>query len=132
MSYEVYTHEYVGVINHIALYIETTPGSDSQPASGLKYHVVGTILQGMTYQREDTPDPVTVPTYIPDTKKRIGSIAIEDMKRFEGECCEVVPPPASQVFLNGKRKDPSKPLYRCGQWLRDVIDLAFEKGIFSD
>ncbi|KAL4935220.1 hypothetical protein BDV06DRAFT_207430 [Aspergillus oleicola] len=63
MSYEVYTAEYIGQPNHVAIYIETQPSADEQTRSGLMYHVVGNILQGMTCQKRDTKDPLLSATY---------------------------------------------------------------------
>ncbi|KOC14720.1 hypothetical protein AFLA70_740g000270 [Aspergillus flavus AF70] len=131
MSYEVYTAEYIGQPNHVAIYIETQPSADEQTRNGLMYHVVGNILQGMTYQKRDTKDPLLSATYVAHTKKKIGTIKSGNLTRFETECCNVIAPPGPQVTLGGKRKDPSKPLYRCNHWLDDVIKLAFQKGILG-
>lgn len=131
MSYEVYTAESLGQPNHIAIYIETQPGERAENREGILYHVVGTILQGMTYQKREEKDPELSVEYVPNTKKKIGAIAIEDLEKFERECCMAVAPPGPQVKLNGKPKDPSKPLYRCNHWLDDVIRLAFQKDIFK-
>jgi len=131
MSYEVYTAEYIGQPNHVAIYIETQPSTNEQTRNGLMYHVVGNILQGMNYQKRDSKDPLLSATYVAHTKKKIGTIAIGNLARFEPECCNAIAPPGPQVTLNGKRKDPSKPLYRCNHWLDDVISLAFQKGIFK-
>ncbi|RAL03165.1 uncharacterized protein BO80DRAFT_423137 [Aspergillus ibericus CBS 121593] len=132
MSYPVYTTEEIGERNHIAIYIETVPDAAPQAIRGRLYHVVGTILMGMTYAPRDTPDPETIPGHVPGSKKKIATIAKDDLIRFEQECCEVVPPPTAQVTISGKRLDPSKPLYRCGGWIEDVKKMAFEKGIFKD
>ncbi|KAF7590396.1 hypothetical protein BBP40_002897 [Aspergillus hancockii] len=80
---------------------------------------------------DDTKDPLLSATYVAHTKKKIGTIAVGDLAKFETECCNAVAPPGSQVTLSGKRKDPSKPLYPCNHWLDDVIKLAFQKGIFK-
>lgn len=131
-TYNVYTAEYVGQRNHIFIYIETHPDADPAAAErGRRYHVTGTILRGMTYEAQDSHDPELSPAFVPGTKQKIGTIAQADMARFETECCLAVPPPPAQVTLSGKRLDPSKPLYRCGDWLEDVKRLAFEKGIFK-
>lgn len=121
MSYEVYTAEYIGQPTHVAIYIETQPSANEQTRSGLMFHVVGNILQGMTYESRATRDPLLSATYVAHTKK-IGTIAIGDLARFEQRCCHAVAQ---------KRKDPSKPLYRCNHWLDDVIRLAFQNGILK-
>ncbi|KAL5693038.1 hypothetical protein EMGR_005403 [Emarellia grisea] len=66
----------------------------------------------MTYQKRDTKDPLLSASYVAHTKKKIGTTAAKDLN-------------------SGKRKDLSKPLYRCNNWLDDVISLAFQKGIFE-
>ncbi|PYH99865.1 hypothetical protein BO71DRAFT_367918, partial [Aspergillus ellipticus CBS 707.79] len=63
------------------------------------------------------------------TKKKIGTIVKGDLAKFEKECCEAVPPPRAQLNLRSQQLYPGTPLYRCGDWLRDVQKLAFEKGI---
>lgn len=85
----------------------------------------------MTYQTQDTKDPLLSASYVAHTKKKIRTTTIGNLARFEPECCNIIAPPGPQVTLNGKRKDPSKPLYRCNHWLDDAIRLAFQKGIFK-
>lgn len=132
MSYDVYTVESLGNPNHEAIYIETTPDAPPQSHSGSLYHVTGTILNGMIYDPRPTEDPELLPEHVPGSKRKIAVIRSEALDRFERECCLAIPPPKPQVRLNGARLDPGKPLYRCGEWLRDVMDLAFEKGIFEN
>ncbi|KAI9375148.1 hypothetical protein BJX61DRAFT_550019 [Aspergillus egyptiacus] len=132
MSYEVFTAEYIGQPNHIALYIETNPSPDDQDRSGRLYHVIGTILQGMKYASPRVKDPAFSTSFVRGTKKMIGTIAASDLERFETECCKAVAPPALQMTVTGQPLDPSRPLYRCNQWLDDVVKLAFEKGIFQN
>ncbi|KAJ0420571.1 hypothetical protein BJY00DRAFT_284098 [Aspergillus carlsbadensis] len=130
-SYEVYNVQFVGQPNHVALYIETQPDEPVETRKGLKYDVTGTILMGMVYRKQECEDPLVDAAYVPDSKQKVATIVIGDLQRFETECCEVVAPPASQVFINGRRKDPSKPLYRCNHWVDDVVKLAFEREIFK-
>lgn len=61
----------------------------------------------------------------------MGTIAKGDLASFEAECCEAVPAPRAQLTFSGKQLYPGTLLYRCGDWLRDVQKLAFEKGIFK-
>ncbi|KAE8380424.1 hypothetical protein BDV26DRAFT_290351 [Aspergillus bertholletiae] len=90
----------------LSIYIETQPSADEQTRNGLMYHVVGNILQGMTYQKRDTKDPLLSATYVAQTKKKIGTIKSGNLTRFETECCNLIAPPGPQVTLGGKRKDP--------------------------
>lgn len=84
---------------HVAIYIETQPSADERARAGLMFHVVGNILQGMTYQKRDTKDPLLSASYVAHTKKKIGTTAAKDLNRFETECCNAVAPPGSQVTL---------------------------------
>ncbi|KAB8257981.1 hypothetical protein BDV32DRAFT_77001 [Aspergillus pseudonomiae] len=131
MSYNVYTAQYAGKPNHVAIYIETNPNALQVADRGRLYHVTGNILQGMKYDPRDSRDPIESASFVPGTKLKIGTIAKGDLVRFETECCKAVPPPPAQMTLGGKRLDPSKPLYRCGEWVEDVKKLAFEQGIFK-
>lgn len=66
------------------------------------YHVVGNIFQGMTFHKRGTKDPLLSATYVANTKKKIETIAIRDLARFELECCNIIAPPGPQVMLSCK------------------------------
>lgn len=85
----------------------------------------------MTYEKKTTENPELDPTFVPDSKVRIGSIEAADLPRFES-VCEAVSPPGAQVYLNGKRKDPQKPLRRCGEWVGEVRERVVAEGILRD
>lgn len=131
MSFTVFTAEYAGVPNHEAIFIETNPAAPRMTEAGRLYHVTGNLLQGMKYDPRGSMDPEFSASHVPGTKKKIGTITKEDLARFETECCHAVPAPRAQLTLGGKQLYPGTPLYRCGDWLRDVQKLAFEKGIFK-
>lgn len=48
------------------------------------------------------------------TFKEGGMVRFEDIRR-------TVLPPGPQLKLNGKLKDPEKPLRRCGEWVKEVV-----------
>jgi hypothetical protein len=128
MALKVFTTESIGAQrNHIAIYIETEPSENR----GWLHHVTGTILNGMDYTPRQTPSPEMLAEYVPDSKKLIATIEEGDLERFREECCMAVLPPRAQVTLKGTRLYPDTPLYRCGDWLKDVQDMAFRKGIFK-
>ena len=54
MSYNVYTAEYIGNPNHVAIYIETNPNALQVADRGRLHHVTGNILQGMKYDPRDS------------------------------------------------------------------------------
>ncbi|CAG7922317.1 unnamed protein product [Penicillium olsonii] len=128
MPLKVYTTESIGAPrNHIAIYIETAPDEDA----GWLYHVTGTILNGMDYTPRETPNPAHLPEYVPSSMKQLATIEEDNLDKFVKEVCLAVPPPRAQVTLRGARLYPGTPLYRCGDWLKDVQEMAFQKGIFN-
>jgi hypothetical protein len=113
MSFPVYTVEYLGSPNHVAIFVEN--GSNG---SGTLYHVVGNILQGMTFEKKnDTPDQSA--TYVKGSKRLIGHVGSDQLGQFE-TVCRSVPVPGAQMTLSGKSKNPSRPLRRCGEWVNEV------------
>jgi hypothetical protein len=133
MDYNVFTVEFLGQPNkgnHVAIYFETKPRSDDHESAGVKYHVVGTILLGMKYERQISENFMLSPEYVAGADRLIGSIAEVDMPLFE-QICESVPLPGAQVALNGRRLDPSKPLRRCGEWAQEVVVKALAEGVLK-
>ena len=116
MPYNLWTAEYHGggPRNHIRLFLETEANGD-----GGIYHVIGSILNGMSYERRPDKKLDESATYVPDSATRIGSI--EDVDRLEA-VCQSVPPPEAQMRLNGSKLYPNKPLRRCGEWVQEVIE----------
>lgn len=131
MQYNVFTVEFLGQpnkANHVAIYVETKPRGNDYEGSGIKYHVVGTILLGMKYTREISENYMLSPEYVTGADRLIGSISETDVPLLE-RICELIPPPAAQVALNGRRLDPSKPLRRCGEWVQEVVAKALAEGV---
>lgn len=131
ISFNVYKVEYVGTPNHQAIYVETNPTAP-QTRGGNLYHVSGNLLHGMKYEIKTSYNPECSKIYIPRLTRKIGTIAQADLPRFVAECCEEVKPPPAQLSPDKKRLGLSHAFYRCGQWLEDVVDLAFAKGIFKN
>lgn len=123
-SYNVYTTSHVGVRAHIRLFIKTDPSS----GSGQIHHVTGTVLQGTTYETRPENRPDLSPEFIPGSQKYIGRVAEADMGSLE-TLCRSVPPPEAQLNLNDTRKDPGKPVRRCGEWVREVVEVALRDGL---
>jgi hypothetical protein len=131
MQYNVFRVEFLGQPNkpnHVAIYVETKPKSNEHEGSGLKYHVVGTILLGMKYARETSENYMLSPEYVAGADRLIGHIVETDIPLLE-QICESIPPPAAQVALNGRRLDPSKPLRRCGEWVQEIVAKALAEGV---
>lgn len=125
-SYRVYRAEYLGIQNHIALFVET---HQSGLGSGALYHVVGSIIQGMKYETKAALAPEQSGSYA-GRKDYLGVVSVDDYDRFNTICQGIVPPGA-QVRLNGKKIDPSKPLYRCGEWNKDATDALRRHGVLK-
>ncbi|KAL4933724.1 uncharacterized protein BDV17DRAFT_286542 [Aspergillus undulatus] len=133
-TYDVFTAEYKGDPNHVAIYIETHPAADGEELhpKGRLYHILGNILHGMKYEKRDSDTSlISHRKYAQNTLKKIGTIAVEDIDQFKKECCKGVPPPGSQISDDGNPKDSSKPEYRCKDWADDMVKLALDKGILK-
>lgn len=129
MACNVYTAQYHGAPNHIALFVRP---SHAQPkASGKCFHVTGTILAGMKFEVRDRESPLVAPDHVLDTMVLIGYVREGDMDRFE-ETCRTVPPPEPQMKLNGKPEDSSKSLRRCREWVEEAIEKLRAEGIISE
>lgn len=127
MSYSVYTVELLGSgpKNHVRLFVET-----QENEGGQIFHVVGTILQGMIFETRSDMKPESDVLFVPGSQKYIGQIAQSAMGQW-GDLCRSIPPPAAQMNLNGTRKDPTKPLRRCGEWVEEVKEEALRRGLIS-
>ena len=123
MAYGVYIVEYHGARNHVVIFVENGAGG-----SGTKYHVTGTVLMGMSYEFKEAAAPKHDEAYVPGSRRLVGWMAETDIARVD-EVCRSVPPPGPQVKLNGKPKDPSKPVRRCGEWVENAKEKLLAEGI---
>lgn len=131
MPYSVYTVEYLGEPNHVALYVEKEPVSDSnKKGSGTLYHVTGSILVGMKYENKPSYNFKQSVSFIPGSNVLIGRVKATDMPLLEA-VCETVPPPGAQITKRGGRMDSSKPLRRCGEWVKDVVEKLLADGVVN-
>lgn len=125
MSYAVYTAEYHGSPNHIFIFVATISRKD-----GIKFHVTGNILQGMTYEKKVSENPENSFEFVPGSMVRIGSIEAADLDRFES-ACEAIEVPGAQLKLNGERRDLTKPVRRCGEWVQDAKAKVIADGVLQ-
>lgn len=127
MSYSVYTVELLGSgpRNHVRLFVKTR-----DDGSGQIFHVIGTILQGMTFETRSEGVPENEVLFVPGSKKYVGEIAQSAIGELDA-LCRSIPPPAAQMNLNGTRKDPTKALRRCGEWAGEVKQEALRCGLIS-
>ncbi|KAK6431335.1 hypothetical protein LTR95_012501 [Oleoguttula sp. CCFEE 5521] len=128
-TYNVYTAESLGSINHIKIFVET---HETGPNTGRTYEVTGTVVKGGGGQKyeEDhaASDPAVRPEHVPGTKLKIGTVKDIDLERFS-EVCRSIPAPEPQLNLNGSRIDPSKPVRRCTEWTREAVAALIESGV---
>lgn len=123
MPYNVYTVEYFGDPNHVALFVET--GADR---SGKLFHVKSDLVTGMEYIVRESVNPQDSASYMPGTLILIGSVDPANMTLFD-ETCASVEDPASQFNTRKQRRDPPKPLRRCGHWVNDAKRELFGRNI---
>lgn len=130
--------------NHVGIFIETSPISDSNNPNGNStnnggghyFNVEGTVLTGMTYLTK--PLPSNPSTFLPTFEKMnyIGTIndaetadsAIEQVDAI----CRLVEVPGAQLNLDGSRKDERVPLRKCTEWTYEVRDLLWERGVVGE
>lgn len=131
MSYNVYTAENFGNINHIGIFVET---GENGHTTGRKFHVIGSIITagpGMQYEEKESNDPVSSASYVPGTKQLVGTVDRHDMPRFRA-VCQSIPVPGPQLNLNGSRIDRSKPVRRCTEWTAEAVDALRRQGVLQD
>ncbi|KFY56117.1 hypothetical protein V497_06501 [Pseudogymnoascus sp. VKM F-4516 (FW-969)] len=127
MSFSVYTVELLGSgpRNHVRLFVKT-----QDDGSGQIFHVIGTILQGMTFETRSGGVPENEVLFVPGSKKYVGEIAQSAIGELDA-LCRSIPPPAAQMNLNGTRKDPTKALRRCREWAEEMKQEALRCGLIS-
>jgi hypothetical protein len=121
--YRVYHVLSLGEPSHESIFIETHELGQS---SGHLYHVIGSILNGMTYEDKATENPKDSVSF--EKMSFIGVTLSSDIPRFES-VCQSVEVPGRQLDLRSRRLDPSKPLRRCGEWTADAISALHQQGI---
>ncbi|KAL4967727.1 uncharacterized protein BDV14DRAFT_21294 [Aspergillus stella-maris] len=118
------TETSLGPRDHISIFVET---GESGPETGHRYHVIGNIQEGMTFNHRTCIRPEDEPVF--QSKTRLGHVSVDDYEsgRFRGVCEEVEVP--EKQFEGAKRLFPGKRLRRCGEWVGDAIKLLIEKGV---
>lgn len=126
MSFDFYTVEYLrqpGRRNHVAIFIESNEDGDE-----ILYHVVRSILMGMGYQRRKSHNYARSVGFVRVTDILVGQVQAADLSRFDA-ICDSVPAPCAQLNLNGSPIDASKPLRRCIEWIKEVVEQAVAEGV---
>ncbi|KAI9669837.1 MAG: hypothetical protein M1817_004578 [Caeruleum heppii] len=127
MSYRVYSAEYLGNPNHVRIWVE----SDAQNRRGDIYHVVGNILNGMTFEHKIGRVPEDSASFVSGTKVYQGSISAHELRELE-RVCRSVPAPGKQLALNGRPLNPRVPLRRCGEWVTDALEALRRRGVLHN
>ncbi|KAL1870344.1 hypothetical protein Plec18167_007478 [Paecilomyces lecythidis] len=123
MPLKVYTVTTLGAPrNHIGVFVETSPTN----GSGQFFNVEGNVLTGMEYISRPHPKPEDMPEFV--EKKLIGEVDENEVGRLE-DVCRKVEVPGVQLRLNGSQIDETKPLRRCTEWTKEVVDLLLEEGV---
>ena len=122
--YRVFTPQYAGSPNHIGLWVETEP----EGSSGEIFHVVGTILQGMVYERKAAMDPEASASFVSGSKEYQGWIYTTWLDEFE-RVCQSIEVPGAQLALNGRPLHKGKPIRRCGEWVAEALASLIAQGV---
>lgn len=108
--------------NHELLFVET---HEAGPRSGHKYHVIGSIQEGMTFNHREAGPPEDEPSF--SHKQLLGRVAVADYPRLLA-VCEGIPVPKKQ-FQGAKRLYPLEPVRRCGEWADEATKALLEEGV---
>jgi hypothetical protein len=125
MPYHVHIVEYFlsPGHHHYALFVEMNDGG-----SGCIFHVKGDISEGMEYEIKSETRP-----HLQENFSKIviiGTVSFDMFPLFM-EVCEGTPPPRKQLDDQGNKIDADEPLYRCVEWLDDVIKVSKDLGIIN-
>lgn len=123
MSYRVFLVSYLGSPDHEAIFVEV-----NRDESGQVFHVKGNIQTGMEYESKPAKKPEDSFTFV--SKELLGTVTEANYSKID-DVCKQIPPPAKQ-FNGPKRIDPSVPLRRCGEWVRETIQALQKDGILLD
>ncbi|KAL2824050.1 hypothetical protein BDW59DRAFT_90284 [Aspergillus cavernicola] len=110
--------------DHYYIFIET---NEDGPYTGHRFHVIGTIQEGMTFNHRPCIKPEEEPVF--QSKEKIGAVGVDD---YEGgmflRVCEEVEVPKKQ-FQGPRRLFPGERLRRCEEWAREAVGLLGERGV---
>ncbi|KAL5335809.1 hypothetical protein BJX70DRAFT_308096 [Aspergillus crustosus] len=114
----------LGPLDHYYIFIET---NEDGPQTGYRFHVIGNIQEGMTFNHRPCIIPEDEPVF--QSKKKIGVVSGEDYEsgKFLGICEEVEVP--KKQFQGAKRLFPKEKLRRCQEWANEAVALLKEKGV---
>ncbi|KAL6239449.1 hypothetical protein BDW75DRAFT_119400 [Aspergillus navahoensis] len=118
------TETSLGPRDHHYIFIET---NEQGPMTGHRFHVIGNIQEGMTFNHRFCTKPEDEPVFL--SRKRIGAVCVDD---YEGRrlltVCEEIEVPKKQ-FQGAKRLFPKEKLRRCQEWASEVMTLLRESGV---
>ncbi|KAL4817800.1 hypothetical protein BDW67DRAFT_26152 [Aspergillus spinulosporus] len=114
----------LGPLDHHYIFIET---HEQGPMTGHRFHVIGNIQEGMTFNHRFCNKPEDEPMFL--SKERIGAVRIDDYEsgRFLSVCQEIEVP--KKQFQGAKRLFPEEKLRRCQEWAAEAVALLKERGL---
>ncbi|KAL4926055.1 uncharacterized protein BDV17DRAFT_293869 [Aspergillus undulatus] len=125
-TYEAYriTETSLGPRDHHYIFIAT---SEDGPYTGHRFHVIGNIQEGMTFNYRPCIKPEEEPVF--QGKKRLGRVSVAEYEsgRFLAICEEVEVP--GKQFQGARRLFPNVKLRRCQEWADDAVRLLVERGV---
>lgn len=116
----------LGPQDHHYIFIET---NESGAATGHRYHVIGNIQEGMTFNHRPCIVPEDEPVFL--SKARIGEVGVADYENggFLAVCDEVEVP--KKQFQGAKRLFPKERLRKCQEWAAEAVALLEERGVLK-
>ncbi|RDW61859.1 uncharacterized protein DSM5745_10531 [Aspergillus mulundensis] len=117
----------LGPQDHHYIFLET---AEEGPLTGHRFHVIGNIQEGMTFNHRFCIKPEDEPVFL--SKTRIGSVSVQDYEAGRVlSICEEIEVPKKQ-FQGAKRLFPKEKLRRCQEWAADAVALLRERGVLKE
>ncbi|KAL4883042.1 hypothetical protein BJY04DRAFT_216755 [Aspergillus karnatakaensis] len=117
----------LGPQDHHYIFIET---NEDGPLTGHRFHVIGNIQEGMTFNHRPCIVPEDEPVF--QSKDRIGIVTMEDYESGKVQAiCEEVEVPKKQ-FQGAKRLFPKERLRRCQEWADEAVALLRERAVLRE
>ncbi|KAL4988756.1 hypothetical protein BDW68DRAFT_86615 [Aspergillus falconensis] len=100
------------------------------PMTGRRFHVIGKIQEGMTFNHRFCIKPEDEPVFL--SRERIGAVRADAYEggRFLSVCEEIEMP--KKQFQGAKRLFPNETLRRCQEWASEAVALLGERGVLRE
>ncbi|KAI9677355.1 MAG: hypothetical protein M1822_008162 [Bathelium mastoideum] len=124
MPFEVYFVSHLGIPkDHHAIFVETNADK-----SGVLFHVIGSVQQGMRFEQKQSRDPLDSP--LCNNKEHLGTVAETNYNDIENIVSAIESP--KKQHAKTKHINPHQSLRICQEWTAEAIQALKETGILRN